>query len=55
MSADKVSSLRLRVDRVRYAFDKKVNVAKLAFGAAFVVLAGVWLLLTVTVQPLRRR
>lgn len=46
MSADKVSSLRLRVDRVRYAFDRRVNTAKLAFGAAFVAVAAVWLLLT---------
>ena len=46
MSAEKVSSLRIRVDRARYVFDKRVNVAKLAFGAAFVVVAGVWLLLT---------
>jgi hypothetical protein len=46
MSADKVSSLRIRVDRVRYAFDKKLNVAKFALGTAFLVLAVVWLLLT---------
>jgi hypothetical protein len=46
MSADRVSSLRLRVDRVRYAFDKRVNVTKLALGAAFVAVAAVWLLLT---------
>ena len=42
---DKVSSLRIRIARVRTAFGKKVNVVKLGLGFAAVALAAIGLCL----------
>lgn len=42
---DRVSSLRIRIGRVRGAFGRKMDVAKLAFGIVIVVFTGVGLYL----------
>ena len=42
---DKVSSLRIRIDRVRTGFGRKVSMAKLALGTALVVFVAIGLYL----------
>ena len=36
MSDDRTSSLRMRIDRVRAGFDRRVDLAKLCFGIVLV-------------------
>lgn len=45
-SGGKVSSLRLRIERVRATFNKKMDLVKLGLGLMVVVLAAVGLYVT---------